>query len=115
MEPAASASAHVKNKASFSLIEAFSRSQSSKVNNKSTKEIANSNTSSKNKTSSINRISLLINNNNESVSPLFLIPGSMSSSDLQCSTSSLQLALAANSTDDEGLKIIANEFHHVSS
>jgi len=116
MEPAASASAHVKNKASFSLIEAFSRSQSSKINNKSTKEIANSNTNSKMKTSS-NRISLLINNNNtnnESVSPLFLIPGSMSSSDLQCSTSSLHLALAANSTDDEGLKIIANEFHHVS-
>jgi hypothetical protein len=116
MEPAASASANVKNKASFSLIEAFSRSQSSKINNKSTKEIANSNTNSKMKTSS-NRISLLINNNNtnnESVSPLFLIPGSMSSSDLQCSTSSLHLALAANSTDDEGLKIIANEFHHVS-
>ena len=133
IEPANnSVTTQTKSKASFSLMNAFSRSkQGNKHSSLSVKEKYNANISKSSENNSTIRSNLMNSlsptrisyltvsqqSNQSSVanndSALFLIPGSISSSDLQCSTSSLLAFAATNSTDDEGLKNL-EDFHHVS-
>jgi hypothetical protein len=133
---------NLKSKTSFSFIDAFSRNKQSKTpgNSLSVKEKHPISKSSENNSTtqvpktapqivalrngggktnftnslSPNRVSLMGSSQQSSNEPsLYLVPGSISSSDLQCSTSSL-LAFVANSTDEEIILKTPDDFQHVS-
>ena len=134
--------ANLKSKTSFSFIDAFSRNKQSKTlgNSLSVKEKNPISKSSENNSTTLatktaphiialrnggkssitnnlspNRVSLIGSSQQSSNDPsLYLLPGSISSSDLQCSTSSL-LALATNSTDEEIILKTPDDFQHVNT